>query len=197
MSKEEYFAVFESLLYGLALAHILVSISRMVAHRKSIKLYWVHLALLIAGILVLPQRYFAGFHAEEYQHVNSAAAFFFLLMMPMGLYFIIAYQIFPEKIEGTDFKEFFWDKHKEIIVVFVLFAVFVMVRNIMKDQYSISDGEMTQDGYFQSARFLTFVLAISVLSGLGVLGIVLKKKSLIKVLAVITLAYNVYIFLIT
>ena len=193
MSKAEYFAVFESLLYGLALAHILVSISQVIVNREKIKLYWLHIILVIAAILGMIQRYYSGYHGSEYEHVNTAWEFFFLIFLPMGLYFILAYQMFPKKIEEADFKDFFWKSHKGIILTFIAVAVVLVGRNIAIDMYSIEEGRLDRDSYFSSAEFLVFSLGILELAVLGGLAVALKKRSLVKLVSVITFLYSLYI----
>lgn len=193
MSKAEYFAVFESLLYGLALAHILVSFSKMIMHRRSIKLYWVHLTFVFAGILGLAQRYYSGYHGPEYEHVNSPWTFFLLIMLPMAVYFVLAYQFFPETIKDTNFKTFFWSKYQEIVLVFISFSIVIVARNIFIDIYSIRNGSLDRATYFSSPEFLVFAGAILFLAIMGSVAVILKKKWIVKLLAVLALFYCLFI----
>lgn len=197
MTKVEYYAMFESLLYGLALAHILVVCSKMIANRKTIKFYWAHFLLVSAGLFVIAQRYYAGYDAVEYAHVGSAVEFLFLIMLPMALFFVLAYQIFPEKIEGANLKEFFYEKSKEFIAVFISFAIVVAIRNIITDMYQINDGLIEREGYYSSGRFLTFFVTIMVLAILGGGALFTNKKWILKMLIIIAFAFNLYILIIT
>lgn len=189
MGKFEYFVVFESLLYGLALAHILVSISEMIANRKSIKLYWPHLALLTSGILVLPQRYYAGFKSTTYEMISSSWEFFFILLMPMSLYFIVAYLLFPSNIKGTDFKHFWWTNYKEIVTVFVALSIAIANRNLYSDFPEYEDWSE----YAQDSRFLIFVCSILFMGTLGILAVLSNRKWIVKFLVIVTLVYMTFL----
>ena len=192
MSKAEYFVVFESLLYGLALAHILVSFSKMIMHWKSIQAYWLHLILVGAATLGLIQRYYSGYHGHDYQHIGTAWEFFFLIFLPMAAYFLLAYQLFPNKIKKANFKEFFWNNYKQIILTFIAAALVLVARNIAIDVYAIKDGRLNGQDYFTSPQFLVFALAILCMAGLGGVAVALKKKWMIKVLSIIVFLYTIF-----
>lgn len=190
--------MFESLLYGLALAHILVVCSKMIAHRKTIKFYWAHILLVFAGVFVLSQRYYAGFESNsEYLHVGSAWEFLLLLLLPMGLFFILAYQIFPEKIEGANLKEFFYEKYKEFVSVFISFAILVAARNIVTDRYAMADGLIESEGYYQSKRFLTYFVTIMLLAVMGGGALFTNKRWILKALVIIAFGFNLYLLITT
>jgi hypothetical protein len=115
MDRIEYYDVFASLFYALVIAEILIGWNRMIAVRKTIKLYWAHVCFTVLYLFMLMADYSWTFYTGVYNLVDSVFTFFLFVAIKPATYFFAAYQAFPKDPEGVDFKEFFKLKRKEIL----------------------------------------------------------------------------------
>lgn len=188
MNKFEYFHGFESILYGLAVAHVLVGISDMIQHRKSIKLYWGHIIGIAIIILAIVQNYYRLFYFTE-EYTNTAWLFFFFRVVPLSLLFIITYQVFPKKTKGTDFEEFVHSHEKEILVPIVLFnliGVFKTAWFRLEEFKALSDGGNVWFSY----QLWLYLMPLLFFTSLPLIIIFYyRKKIAIQVLIILSLIY--------
>jgi hypothetical protein len=116
MNRDEYFYVFESIIYGLALTEILVGLNKMIEARKSIKIYWAHLFFVFTYIATLINTYCWQYYQSPFNLVDSSFTFIiFVVIFPVS-YFFAAYQGFPKDFQNVDFKVFFSERRKEILI---------------------------------------------------------------------------------
>ncbi len=170
MSKFEYLHGFESIVYGLAFAHVLVGISGMIYHRRTIKFYWLHNLTVAFFFLAITHTYYS-LQWVSADTINSTFEFIVLRVLPLSLLFLIAYQAFPEKMEGTDFEEFLHLREKEMLLPMVAFNLLTIVKSIhyRYNQYlDLGNGSL-----FGSLFFYKNTVPSIVIAG-GALYIVLK-----------------------
>lgn len=179
---------FETILYGLILAHAVIGFSQMIYHRKTIKFYWAHVLGCIAIFFIVIQTYYSLFWVPV-ETVVGPWSFFFLRIFPLTLQFIVTYQVFPEKMEGLDSEKFFFSRIKEILIPMVLYNLASVGKTIYYrwDQYMELGG-----GYiFNSGKFVLFVSPPLILSVLAFIMIFyFQKKRLIE-------AFVVFSFVVT
>ncbi len=188
MSRFEYFLAFETILYGLVLAHAVVGFSKMIFHRKTIKFYWCHLLGGLTAFLVVTHTYYSLFWVPVETIVN-AWTFLVLRILPLTLMYISTFQLFPENPEGMQGEEFFHSRIKEILVPMVLYNMLSVGKSVYYrwDQYMmLGDGNI-----LNSTKFWIFIsppLSICVLALLMIFKY--QKKRLIE-------AFVVFSFIIT
>ena len=190
MDKFEYYHGFEAILYGLAVAHVLVGINDMVHHRKTIKLYWVHIVAIGIIMLAIVQNYYRLFWFGA-ELTDTAWLFFFFRVIPLSILFIMTYQLFPKKTKGTDFDEFLHAHEKELLVPMVLFNVMAFIKTTY---FRLDDFRaLSQSGIvIMSWQFWLYLMPFIVFTGLTLAIIFyLRKRWAIQLLTVLALIYFV------
>ncbi len=105
MSLFEFLMVLVSIIIGLGIAEILTGIARQIRCRESIHGYWVHSVAVTAIFFALLQQWWEIWGVR----VEAEWTFHGLLMMltgPVGL-FLIAHLLFPEPMQGANFREYY------------------------------------------------------------------------------------------
>jgi hypothetical protein len=105
MSLFEFLMVLVSIIIGLGIAEILTGIARQIRCRGSIHGYWVHSVLVTMLFFALLQQWWEIWGLR----VVPEWTFHGLVMMltgPVGL-FLIAHLLFPEPIQGANFREYY------------------------------------------------------------------------------------------
>ena len=98
--------VFVSIIVGLGVAEILNGLARQIRNRQSISGYWLHTCGVALIFLALLQNWWELWDLR----VMPDWAFYSLALMliaPASLY-LIAHLIFPEPIENSNFKEYYY-----------------------------------------------------------------------------------------
>lgn len=182
MSRFEYFLAFETILYGLVLAHAVIGFSQMVYHRRTIKFYWAHLLSCGTVFFVVIQTYYSLFWVPI-ETVTGPWAFFFLRILPLTLLYIVTYQLFGEKVEGLQAEEFLFSRVKEMLIPMILYNMLSVFKTIYYrwDEYvALGDGK-----FYNSGKFILFVspsLSICVLALLMIF--YFRKKRIIEAFVV-------------
>lgn len=152
MDRTEYYHVFASLFYALVVAEILIGWNRMIAVRKTIKLYWAHLCFTVLYFFMLMADYSWTFYINASGLVDSVFTFFLFVAIKPATYFFAAYQAFPKDPEGVDFKEFFKLKRKEILFpagvlqCVIVFRTAAAMVNARGTDYLLSDYLLSVQG---------------------------------------------------
>lgn len=105
MSLFEFLMVLVSIIVGLGIAELLTGIARQIRYRASVRGYWVHSVLVTMVFFALLQQWW------EIWALRGVAewTFYGLVLMlagPVGL-FLIAHLLFPEPIQGANFREYY------------------------------------------------------------------------------------------
>ncbi len=164
MSRFEYFLAFETILYGLIMAHIVVGLSQMIYHRHTIKFYWGHTLGCIINFFAVILTYYSLFWVPV-DTINSTWAFFFLRILPLTLMYIGVYQVFPEKMEGLDAEPYLFSRLKEILIPMVLYNLLSVFKTIYYrwDTYiELGNGNILNSGKFW--LFVSPSLSLSIIA---------------------------------
>ena len=105
MSLFEFLMVLVSIIIGLGLAEILVGVARQIRCRESSNGYWVHSVLVVGIFFALLQQWWEIWGLQ----VIPEWTFGGLVMMlagPVGL-FLVANLLFPESVQGANFREYY------------------------------------------------------------------------------------------
>lgn len=164
MNRNEYFFVFEAIIYGLALAEMLTGLNKMIEARKTIKIYWAHLTFVLMYILILITNYCWQFYRNPFDLVDTPFTFIiFVAIYPISFFFA-AYQGFPKQMEGVDFKEYFRTKKKEILIAAWVAQIAFVIQNIAFTVYTSSFNQFFNTKVLQLSDFwlqITFVPLIA------------------------------------
>ncbi len=113
--------VLVSLIIGLGMAEVLTGIARMISYRDTFKDYWIHSKFILIVFLALLQQWWEIWGVREVASWTFAG----LLMMlggPIGL-FLIANLLFPDPVNGTDFRRYYYDRMKPVLWLAVVAVV--------------------------------------------------------------------------
>lgn len=186
MSKFEYLLAFETILYGLVLAHTVEGFGKMIYHRKTIQFYWAHVLSFVTIFIVVIQTYYALFWVPA-ETITSAFSFLILRILPLTLLSIATYQIIPEKYENLESEQFFYLRLKEILLPAILFNILAIGKSIYYrwDQYL----ELGNGNIMGSMQFWKLVSPSMVISGFALFMIFYyQKKRLVE-------AFVIFMFL--
>jgi len=165
MNRSEYFYVFEAIIYGLALAELLNGLNKMISQRKTIKVYWAHLVIVLVYIELLVTQYAWEFYRSTFDLIDSAMTFLiFVVIFPIAYYFG-AYQLFPRSFKNVDFKEFF-HSHRVVILAPAIVMEIALVNKSVFEVVSSRGMEYFSHYIFTSEAWYIwqqafFVVAIS------------------------------------
>ncbi len=107
MAHFEFIMVMLSIIVGLGVAVLLTDIARQIKSRKNCKHYWVQTLWALAILIGLLQQWWESWGLRA---VESWTFPMILLMLasPIGL-FIIAHLIYPERIDASDIKKYYYE----------------------------------------------------------------------------------------
>eukprot|EP00439_Symbiodinium_sp_Y106_P088081 s1_g617.t1 len=115
MDRFEFVMVLLSIIVGLGITELLTNVARQIQVRARSRFYWVHGLLVIAVFLALLQQWWEGW---DQQNVEVWSFHVMLLMLggPVGLY-IISHLLYPQQLEGVDFKKFYFESPRTIYLI--------------------------------------------------------------------------------
>jgi hypothetical protein len=121
MSLFEFLMVLVSIIVGLGIAEILTGVARQIRFRASSVAYWLHscgVALIFFALLQIWWELWVLRSVDEWGFSDLVL----MLVGPAGLY-LIAHLIFPDPIEGTEFRAYYYDAMRPVWWLAVLVAV--------------------------------------------------------------------------
>ncbi len=186
MSVQEHFHVFETLLYGLAIAHILIGLSKMLDHRKTIRFYWLHLLMVLTILMTISHRYFIAFEAPSFAAIHYAYEFLLLIFLPLTCLFFITYQLIPNKVEGVDFKEFLWERSTILLSLNVVFLILLVYRNFI--EFSIFF-----KGEIPSTYMVRGIYSIIGFTFLMIMALIINNRVLISLVIIILFLFVIFL----
>lgn len=184
MSRFEYYLAFETILYGLVLAHAVIGFSQMIHYRKTIKFYWGHTLACITIFFVVVQTYYSLFWVPP-ETVINAWTFFFLRIFPLTILYIATFQLFPKKMKNLDAESYLYGHLKELLLPMVVYNLASAAKSIYYrwDEYlALGNGNI-----MNSDKFIFHLTPPLVLSGLAMLMIFyFQRKRLIEAFILFT-----------
>lgn len=118
MDRFSFVMVLLSIIVGLGITEILTNVAHQIQQRAKSKPYWLHSLLVIIVFIAFLQQWWEmwGLHTQE---MWSFPVLLLMLGGPVCLY-VIAHLMFPDEIEGTDFKSTYFDDARIIYMVAAL-----------------------------------------------------------------------------
>jgi hypothetical protein len=121
MSLFEFLMVLVSIIVGLGVAEILTGIARQIRSRTSSVGYWVHSCAVTLIFFALLQNWWELWGLRDVDEwVFSGLVL--MLLTPAGLY-LIAHLIFPDPIQGTEIKTYYYGAMRPVWWLAVLVAI--------------------------------------------------------------------------
>ena len=121
MSLFEFLMVLVSIIVGLGIAEILTGIARQIRFRASSVGYWVHSCGVTLIFFALLQNWWELWVLRDTDEwVFSGLV---LMMLPPATLYLIAHLIFPEPIQGADFKTYYYGAMRPVWWLALLVAI--------------------------------------------------------------------------
>lgn len=130
MSQDEYFHVFESILYAAIVTQIFSGWCRMIIDAGNYKFYWAHFLFSVNLLLIIIRRYMSLSELWHYEYITNTASFLFLIVLGPGLYFMSTYLTFPQKMSGVDFRQLLMERRGVIFTCGIFFLLFSAYLNV-------------------------------------------------------------------
>ena len=130
MQEQEYFHVFEAILYAAIITQFLVGWSKMIVERGSYKIYWVHILLTIDLFLFVVQRYYSFRSLNHYELVTNSFSFLIVVIVAPALVFISAFIMFPNTNSKVDFRDLIVKVRFPLVLALIWPIGFNVYRNL-------------------------------------------------------------------
>lgn len=137
MDRFSFVMVLLSIIVGLGVTELLTNVARQIQQRAKIKFYWLHSVLVALVFLALLQQWWESWD----QRAVEVWTFPILMMMmggPIGLY-IISHLLYPNKLEGTDLKAFYYESPRITYLIAAVTVVFASAYRPISFGHSIID----------------------------------------------------------
>ncbi len=107
----DYFGILISVIFGLALTHLLRGLGRLIQMRRETQVYWVHIVWALNGVMLVLAIWWGMYWWKGLQ-IWSAEWFFFLAGYSVAI-FMWVYVLFPAEFEaGANFESYFYDNRR-------------------------------------------------------------------------------------
>ena len=131
MSPFEYSLILVTIIVGLAITDMLVSLHRLLRSRAKIRWHWLPIAAAVLVLLTLLQ-FWWGFHELGRTEVWSQYGAFLLLLLQLVLMFLLACAALPdEEAERADLARYYDDNRRYFWSLFALVAFMAIVVNVV------------------------------------------------------------------
>ena len=115
----EYVAVLTSIIIGLALAHLLRGVARLIQHPDSAKLYWVHLTWVFYTLLTTVFWWWWEFRLGTVE-VWTFQLYLFVVFYAV-LFYLLSALLFPDSLSGyAGFREYFYSRRRWFFGILLL-----------------------------------------------------------------------------
>lgn len=137
MDRFSFVMVLLSIIVGLGVTELLTNVARQIQERSRIKFYWLHGVLVALVFVALLQQWWESWD----QRAVEVWTFPILILMmggPIGLY-IISHLLYPNEMEDTDFKSFYYESPRITYLIAAATVVFASAYRPISFGHSIVD----------------------------------------------------------
>lgn len=127
MDRFSFVMVLLSIIVGLGVTELLSNVAYQIQQRAKSKPYWIHSVLVVLIFVAFLQQWWEMWSL----HTQETWSFPVLLLMlggPVCLY-VISHLMFPDEIEGTDFKAIYFDDAR---ILYILAALAVTLATLFR-----------------------------------------------------------------
>ncbi len=175
MDAFPYLSGLTSVVLALALTRLFIGIGTAVEHRKTVRMYWVHLLWTANLFLFIVLEWWILFRWQGFTDWNFFL-FLFLLLSP-SVAFLLSVFLFPGSIAETDFRAHFFENRQRFFAVAALLPPLDAADTLLKGV-----------AHFQAQGPL-YVVFLSVVFGLTVVAAITKDERYHRFFAVFFCAY--------
>lgn len=127
MDRFSFVMVLFSIIVGLGITELLTNIARQIQQHARSRPYWLH-SFLVAIIFVAFLQQWWEMWSLQTQEMWSFPVLLLMLGGPVCLY-VISHLMFPDEIEGTDFKAIYFDDAR---IIYILAALAVTLATLFR-----------------------------------------------------------------
>jgi len=188
----DYLGVLVSVIFGLALTHLLTGLSRLIQKRSHVRVYWVHV-VWTANIILYVLGLWWGMYWWKHLQDWTIERFLFLSGYASVIYLLSALLYPHEVAEGLDFEAHFESNRRWFFGVFLLAIVLDVPETLSKgvshlrdvpSQYVVFVPLMAALGVagfaFRDRRVQGFVAAVVLLTLLGYLNFTSLERIVVR-----------------
>jgi len=99
MSPTEYLIIFESIIYGIVVAQIIIGWGRMIQQRGTYKHYWAHTLFTVLFFLVAVQNFYSAQDFATYEFVFNSLSFLGFVIIAPTVVSVIIFLVIPENLK--------------------------------------------------------------------------------------------------
>jgi len=133
MDPFEYLVVLTSIVLGLAVTRVIAGIGNIIQTRQRKRSYWVHIIWMVNLFLTITIVWWVAYRWRTQTHWTFFL-FLWLLLMPTLLYLTSAL-IYPDTDEAilvTDWKEYYYQHHRDIFILYALVFPIDLIDTMLK-----------------------------------------------------------------
>lgn len=194
MSKFEYFHVFETILYGLMLAKLIIGVNNLYTFRSSIKFYWPHFLALLYIFLAIVNSYHDNLDSSVYSAVEDEWFFLHVIIIPPLILYSIIHHALPSEFKGSDLKGLLLNKNRRIIFFLGTAYGILSIYRLML-QWSIEKESSALSIYFKTWNDAWFIIPHT-LTLMFLIVAIRKSEILLKILLVLAVLSQVLFYVI-
>lgn len=136
MTTEEYYHVFESIIYAAIVTQLLVGWYKIFANWSTIRPYWAHGAFTILVFILVVDRYYRFQSMEHFANVINTSTFILYIVLAPAVFYILTLLLFPSKMEGVDLKEFMMKRMRACLIAMTIYGIDITIRNLVISNHS-------------------------------------------------------------
>lgn len=132
MSPFEYILPLVSVIVGLAITDVAVSIHRLLRNRRRVEWDWLALAAALLAVVAVLNLWW-GFYSVQASDFYTAFGGFLPLAAQLLLLFLLSAAALPDGVpdEGVDLRQFYRENHGQFWVLFAAYVTAIIVQNLV------------------------------------------------------------------
>ena len=139
MDRFSFVMVLLSIIVGLGVTELLTNVARQIQSRARIKLYWLHSVLVALVFVALLQQWWESWD-QRFVETWSFPILILMLGGPIGLY-LISHLLFPNKMEETNFRDFYYDSPRITYLLASATTIFAGAYRPLSFGHSVFDAD--------------------------------------------------------
>jgi hypothetical protein len=172
-----HLSVLISVILGLALAHLLRGLSKLIQKRGTVRSYWPHIVWTV-NIVVYVLAVWWGMTGWNKLQTWTTELFFFLSIYSIVI-FLLASQIFPAEFpEDMDFEKYYFASNRWFFGMLVVASLIDIPETLLKQTLHLRD---------VPAQYVYFMPGLLIIAGISALS---KNRRVHAVLCLVWLAMN-------
>lgn len=152
MDRFSFVMVLLSIIVGLGVTELLTNVARQIQHRAKVKPYWLHSLLVIIVFIAFLQQWWEMWGLKT-QEIWSFPILLLMIGGPVCLY-IISHLMFPDDLDGADFKVGYFEDSRMIYMI----AVFSVIMATLCRPVSFGTSLISTDNSSSFILLVAFII---------------------------------------